>query len=482
MSRETGCLCVSLLTLLLVALTSTSAMAANGLVGLWRFDSPTDLGADSSGVGNHLAVDGGVSYDPDGRFEGAADFDGVDGMLVPVGDFPTDVPIGDETYTIAVWMRPIAPQNENGDPAGMVGWGTYGIGSSVNAFRILGGNGFRHYWWGADLDAQDSDVDFLGVDLDDGEWHHAVAVYDGVDRVLYLDGEYLVSDQPAGNDAQPEDFAVGRTCSEGADRPWCGTGEFFYGQLDDVAIFNIALDETQIATIMDGNFSEFGVSGDMLQPGDANMDFEFNQLDIVQVQIAAKYLTGQPATWGEGDWNGAPGGSPGDPPAGNGLFDQIDIVAALTAGVYLTGPYAAMGTGASQGKGQTSIVYDRATGEIAVHPPEGVELTAINIDSESGIFTGDSAENLGGSFDNDTDDNLFKATFGGSFGSISFGDVAQVGLSEEAVSNDLTVMGSLAGGGSLGEINLVYVPEPASALLLAFGLTMGLVSVRRLGG
>ena len=166
----------------------------------------------------------------------------------------------------------------------------------------------------------------------------------------------LVSDQPSGNDAQPEDFAVGRTCSEGADRPWCGPGEFFYGQLDDVAIFNVALDESQIATIMDGDFSQFGVTGDMLQAGDANMDFQFDQLDIVQVQIAAKYLTGQTATWGEGDWNGAPGGSPGDPPPGDGRFDQMDIVAALTAGVYLQGPYAAMATGEAKAAGQTDLV------------------------------------------------------------------------------------------------------------------------------
>jgi hypothetical protein len=47
-------------------------------------------------------------------------------------------------------------------------------------------------------------------------------------------------------------------------------------------------------------------------------------------------------------------------------------------------------------------------------------LTSINIDSAGGIFTGDAAGNLGGSFDNDADGNIFKATFGGSFGSVSF--------------------------------------------------------------
>ena len=72
--------------------------------------------------------------------------------------------------------------------------------------------------------------------------------------------------------------------------------------------------------------------GTVLQAGDADQDLDFDQLDLVQVQIAAKYLTGTPATWGEGDWNGAPGGAPGNPPPGNSLFDQIDIIAALNAG------------------------------------------------------------------------------------------------------------------------------------------------------
>ena len=85
-----------------------------------------------------------------------------------------------------------------------------------------------------------------------------------------------------------------------------------------------------------------------LQPGDADQDLDFDQLDLVKVQVAAKYLTGQAATWGEGDWNGAPGGTVGNPPPGNGLFDQLDIISALSAGKYLTGPYAAMARAAAK--------------------------------------------------------------------------------------------------------------------------------------
>ena len=84
-----------------------------------------------------------------------------------------------------------------------------------------------------------------------------------------------------------------------------------------------------------------------VRAGDADQDLDFDQLDIVQVLQAAKYLTGQRATWGEGDWDGAPGGYPGKPPLGNGRFDQMDIIAALSnpcyprRSEYPCGPYGA---------------------------------------------------------------------------------------------------------------------------------------------
>ena len=77
-----------------------------------------------------------------------------------------------------------------------------------------------------------------------------------------------------------------------------------------------------------------------LRAGDADQDGDFDNLDIVQVLQRAKYLTGQLATWGDGDWNGAPGGSAGNPPLGDGLFNQLDIIAALNDRPWYVGPYA----------------------------------------------------------------------------------------------------------------------------------------------
>lgn len=63
--------------------------------------------------------------------------------------------------------------------------------------------------------------------------------------------------------------------------------------------------------------------------GDANLDTQFDQRDIVQVLQSGKYLTGDQADWNDGDWNG------------DGVFDQQDIVAALQTGNYFRSSHAA---------------------------------------------------------------------------------------------------------------------------------------------
>ena len=78
----------------------------------------------------------------------------------------------------------------------------------------------------------------------------------------------------------------------------------------------------------DGDIDVLAATGSQLvwfknsTPGDATLDGKFNQLDIVQVLQAGKYLTGKPSAFEEGDWNE------------DGVFDQDDIIAALQAGTF----------------------------------------------------------------------------------------------------------------------------------------------------
>ena len=443
---------------------------SNGLVAYWPLDENFEDAAgdfDGEEVGSEP-----IAFDA-GQFGNGIVLDGEDQYVEITGGDEEGLDFVDSEMSVSAWFRVDAFDTN---------WQALIAKGEQDGWRIhrRGGESGMAYTAG-EPDTPSSDAD-----VDDGEIHHLVAVSaedsdagtpNGL-KSLYIDGELVAEGvrDPIGIPNTNNRVRIGDNPST-SNREW-------EGMIDDVAIWNRALTESEIAEIWNGGAgasigSLISAGGAQLQAGDADQDLDFDQLDLVKVQIAGKYLTGAAATWGDGDWDGAPGGSPGSPPAGNGTFDQLDIIAALNSGNYLTGPYAAVADGGVEGDGQTSIVYDPGTGEVKVDAPAGTELTSVNIDSAAGIFTGAAAESLGGSFDNDADGNIFKATFGGSFGSVSFGNVAQTGLSKEFVLGDLSVVGSLNGGGDLGNVDLVYVPEPSTVVLTLLAMAGMLVARRR---
>lgn len=219
------------------------AQAAD-LVGLYRFDDQNNIGLDYSANQNHLTAQGDASQGT-GISGGSLSLDGVGDMLTSPDGLPTNLPLGADQYSISAWVKADTTAGENG----IVGWGNYGEVRRVNALRTFGDNGLRHYWWGADLDANDVAPE---ADLDNGEWAHVTAIFDGIQRKIYVNGVLVMSDLPGTPDIGGNNtFAIGRTCD------FCGGGEFFDGELEDVAIFSGALTEEQIAAIMSGDYNGF---------------------------------------------------------------------------------------------------------------------------------------------------------------------------------------------------------------------------------
>ncbi|MFM8390708.1 MAG: LamG domain-containing protein, partial [Actinomycetota bacterium] len=203
---------------------------ASGLVAKWSFDSANTLGVNSAGTGD-LVQTGGPTWTAAGKNGGALSLSGSSYLNLGQGATIAGLPLGNSTYTQTAWFNASAL-----DGRGIIGWGTYGATNQVNALRLFGANGgFRHYWWGNDLDS--------GVTLQTGQWYHVAATFDGTTRKIYLNGQLLVSDQPTGHNATANAFAIGATNN---------FGERFMGLLDDVAIYNRALTATEIGQLASG--------------------------------------------------------------------------------------------------------------------------------------------------------------------------------------------------------------------------------------
>ena len=209
-----------------LAITGTSHA---GLVAYWPFNDSGTLGTDAAG-GTVLTASGGSAYTASGKSGGGLSLNGSAQFLTGTVN---NLPVGNSSYTQAAWFKPAVL-----GARGIVGWGNYGAARQVNALRLFdSGNGFRHYWWAADLDATG-----LSTNLLNGNWHHVATTYDGTTRRIYLNGAQVAQDTPGANGATAGNFRIGST----------NNGEYFSGTLDDVAIYNNALSAAQVQALAAG--------------------------------------------------------------------------------------------------------------------------------------------------------------------------------------------------------------------------------------
>lgn len=190
--------------------------------GVWHLN---DDFTDGTSTGNDLTNSG--SSDITGKIADAQDFDGSDKLT---NSNPT-VPVGNSSYTIEAWFKA-----DNFGSRGIIGWGSYGNSQKVNALRTYNSSGgFRHYWWGNDLDYTSS--------LSTGTWYFVVANFDGTTRRIYLNGTQVVSDNPgSSHNSNNSNFKIGETCD------YCGGGEYFDGIIDEVRVSDTARSADWIAT------------------------------------------------------------------------------------------------------------------------------------------------------------------------------------------------------------------------------------------
>ena len=168
-------------------------------------------------------------------FGAALSLDGIDDWVSFVG---TGVPSGSSPFTIGAWINPTSVPNAAS--GGMITfWGNQSS-NQANGFRLNGDSGTRHFFW-----ANDTDRTFGGSILGDTSgpngdgWHQLTVTFNGSVLTQYWNGVQLGAASAAlvGVNVADANHRIGNRLN----------AEFFHGLIDEVTIWNVALDATTIA-------------------------------------------------------------------------------------------------------------------------------------------------------------------------------------------------------------------------------------------
>jgi len=226
---------IALLMTVLICSGSLYAVEMDGLVLYFSFDAGNgNTAEDLSGTGNNGDIQGNFEW-VDGKYGNAIYLsdDSADNRIVVKDSDSLDIV---SEITIGMWVNLDAL---TGSCSLITKKDTYMIHSSD-----WSGNGIEQELLLWPFDTWQSPA---STPIQFGEWRHVVGIYDGEMIKMYIDGELKGERERADDIAVTEnDLVVGR------DNRDCCNGRVFALTVDEVMIFNRALDTDEIGQIMAG--------------------------------------------------------------------------------------------------------------------------------------------------------------------------------------------------------------------------------------
>ncbi len=234
---------------MLLASVASAAPSANDVVGIWLFDGNAD---DASVNGNHGEFQNGAKIAAGGKFGEALSTDGEnDFVLVPAS---ASLETSAEEFTGMAWINfetrdaVAVPQCCADDHM------VYAFSSSWNAILNVfgpgrGGNQGRVEVGSAQIAPSWKSGPSV---VEDDSWHHVAYSYDGSTQKIWVDGAVDAEQAGAGTpNLINVDLSIGGTAAE----------RWAHGLIDDFALFNVALDATDIGAVMDAGLAKtFGLT------------------------------------------------------------------------------------------------------------------------------------------------------------------------------------------------------------------------------
>ncbi|MGJ8695470.1 MAG: LamG-like jellyroll fold domain-containing protein [Verrucomicrobiaceae bacterium] len=314
--------------LLLIALSPLRAASSDTLVSYWSFDDQlNDLSTAGTTTDNGTWV--GTADFNTGVFGNGLELNGSNYVSIPNS---TDVTQGGANISISTWCT---------------------VDSFNKGWQCLVGKGEGSNWRVARRGTTDEisyaggSGDISGGNINDGQWHHIVAVSEaGVATRLYLDGALIATGSGPGLDSNGQPLTIG-TNADRLDRTW-------NGRIDDLGIFSSALNDHHVAAIHS-----------LAQ----NPEFQYTLGQVNELIVAHDCGPGTSATVGDTTWDYLAAD-----PADGRLFVQLATDGSGVAG--------------STGPGVSSFTVDHPfipTGDpITLSWEVGTSATAISIDNGIG--------------------------------------------------------------------------------------------------
>lgn len=230
---------------------SSTWHSSTGLKSYWGFDDAGTPGKDDYGISAGTLSGGGVTHTTTGKVGGALVFDGTD--LVDT-TFNAGTAVGNnQSFTVVFWAKPNSVAISDGVETVIGTAGT--LAGSVVARFYFGTYQGRWFWGFGDTHGADwtngydiADLPYASPNsLPDASppWQHVAYVYDGVDIILYVNGIEKYNENYLGDGSIANlSVAIGARTRTG------GTQDAtFDGTIDEVAIFNTALNICEIREI-----------------------------------------------------------------------------------------------------------------------------------------------------------------------------------------------------------------------------------------
>jgi len=230
---------IGVVVLFVVGILTTSGYASidsKTIAGMWLFDEGSGkIAKDSSGNKNDGTLTGGPVWVA-GKFGQALSFDGKAAYV----SIPNSTSLNPTTaITMAAWIQPKdittatyieIMRQESGNTRKLFSF-------QLNGTQLtLGIETAGAYW--------ETDFPITAKNFTDGKWHHVAYTYDGAKAILYVDGSL--------NNSQAHTGKIGVTAGKEPLMIGCsaGSGEWFTGLIDEVAMFNVALSLADIQALM----------------------------------------------------------------------------------------------------------------------------------------------------------------------------------------------------------------------------------------